>query len=203
MEKIKTNRWTPMIMAICVIAGIIIGSFFTSHFSGNRLSIINSGSNRLNNLLHIIDDQYVDEVNVDSLVDLAIPQILSDLDPHSTYIPAKDVQAAEDDLKGSFSGVGIEFTIREDTIHVQNVIDNGPSERAGILAGDKIVAIDGKPFVGKVVTNSEAMKRLKGPKDTKVKIGVVRYGSKDIKTFEVTRGEIPQKSISSTYGRIG
>ena len=199
MEKIKTNRWTPMIMAICVIAGIIIGSFFTSHFSGNRLSIINSGSNRLNNLLHIIDDQYVDEVNVDSLVDLAIPQILSDLDPHSTYIPAKDVQAAEDDLKGSFSGVGIEFTIREDTIHVQNVIENGPSEKAGILAGDKIVAIDGKPFVGKVVTNSEAMKRLKGPKDTKVKIGVVRYGSKDIKTFEVTRGEIPQKSISSTY----
>ena len=199
MEKIKTNRWTPMIMAICVIAGIIIGSFFTSHFSGNRLSIINSGSNRLNNLLHIIDDQYVDEVNVDSLVDLAIPQILSDLDPHSTYIPAKDVQAAEDDLKGSFSGVGIEFTIREDTIHVQNVIDNGPSERAGILAGDKIVAIDGKPFVGKVVTNSEAMKRLKGPKDTKVKIGVVRYGSKGVKTFEVTRGEIPQKSISSTY----
>lgn len=103
----------------------------------------------MSNLLHIIDDQYVDEVNIDSLVDLAIPKILSELDPHSVYMTAKEVQAASDELKGSFSGVGIEFVIRQDTIRVQNVIKNGPAERAGILAGDKIVAIDGKPFVGK------------------------------------------------------
>ena len=199
MEQKKNNRWMPLIMALCVIVGIFIGTFYANHFSGNRLNIINSGSNRLNNLLHIIDDQYVDKVNIDSLVDNAIPQILGELDPHSVYINAKDVQAANDDLKGSFSGVGIEFTIRQDTIHVQNVIKNGPADRAGILAGDKIVSVDDKPFVGKTVTNEEAMRRLKGPKDTKVKIGVKRYGQKDIKTFTVTRGEIPTKSISATY----
>lgn len=188
-----------MLMALCVVIGILIGTFYANHFSGNRLNIINSGSNRLSNLLHIIDDQYVDKVNIDSLVDMAIPQILSDLDPHSAYISAKDAQSETDKLKGSFSGVGIEFTIRKDTIHVQNVVKNGPAQRAGLLAGDKIVSVDGKPFVGKIVTQDEAMRRLKGPKDTKVKIGVVRYGQKAVKYFTVTRGDIPQKSIAATY----
>ena len=195
----KSNRFMPLIMAVCVIIGIMIGSFYANHFSGNRLNIINSGSNRLSNLLHLIDDQYVDKVNIDSLVDVAIPQILADLDPHSVYISAKDAQAVADDLKGSFSGVGIEFTIRKDTIHVQNVVKNGPAQCAGILAGDKIVSVDGKPFVGKIVTNEEAMRRLKGPKDTKVKLGVMRYGQKAVKYFTVTRGDIPQKSITATY----
>lgn len=199
MNMKKSNRFMPLIMAICVIIGIMIGSFYANHFSGNRLNIINSGSNRLSNLLHLIDDQYVDKVNIDSLVDVAIPQILADLDPHSVYISAKDAQAVADDLKGSFSGVGIEFTIRKDTIHVQNVVKNGPAQRAGILAGDKIVSVDGKPFVGKIVTNEEAMRRLKGPKDTKVKLGVMRYGQKAVKYFTVTRGDIPQKSITATY----
>lgn len=199
MKPNKSNRMMPLLMALCVIIGIVIGTFYANHFSGNRLNIINSGSNRLNNLLHIIDDQYVDAVNIDSLVDKAIPQILSDLDPHSVYISAKDVQQATDDLKGSFSGVGIEFVIRNDTIHVQGVIKNGPAEQAGILAGDKIVSVDGKPFVGKQVTNEEAMRRLKGPKDTKVKIGVQRYGQKAIKYYTITRGDIPQKSISAAY----
>lgn len=199
MNMKKSNRFMPLIMAVCVIIGIMIGSFYANHFSGNRLNIINSGSNRLSNLLHLIDDQYVDKVNIDSLVDVAIPQILADLDPHSVYISAKDAQAVADDLKGSFSGVGIEFTIRKDTIHVQNVVKNGPAQRAGILAGDKIVSVDGKPFVGKIVTNEEAMRRLKGPKDTKVKLGVMRYGQKAVKYFTVTRGDIPQKSITATY----
>ena len=199
MNKNKSNRFMPFIMALCVVIGIIIGTFFSNHFAGNRLNVINSGSNRLNNLLHLIDDQYVDAVNIDSLVDKAIPQILAELDPHSVYISAKDAAQANDDLKGSFSGVGIEFVIRQDTIHVQNVIQNGPAEKAGLLAGDKIVAVDGKPFVGKIVTNQEAMRRLKGPKDTKVKIGVVRYGSKKVQTFTVTRGEIPTKSVTAAY----
>lgn len=199
MKPNKSNRLTPLLMALCVVIGILVGTFYANHFSGNRLNIINSGSNRLNNLLHIIDDQYVDKVNIDSLVDKAIPQILADLDPHSVYISAKDVQQATDDLKCSFSGVGIEFVIRDDTIRVQGVVKNGPAEQAGILAGDKIVSVDGKPFVGKVVTNSEAMRRLKGPKDTKVKIGVVRYGQKKVKQFTITRGDIPQKSISAAY----
>ncbi len=199
VNKNKSNRYMPFFMALCVVLGIVIGSFLSNHFSGNRLNIVNSGSNRLNNLLHIINDQYVDTVNIDSLVDKAIPLILSELDPHSVYISAKDVQAANDDLKGSFSGVGISFVIREDTIHIQNVIQNGPAEKAGLLAGDKIVTVDDKPFVGKIVTNQEAQRRLKGPKDTKVKIGVVRYGSKKVHTFSVTRGEIPTKSVSACY----
>ncbi len=199
MKPQKSNRLMPLLMAFCVVLGIMIGTFYANHFSGNRLNIINSGSNRINNLLHIIDDQYVDAVNIDSLVDKAIPQILADLDPHSVYISARDVQQVNDDLKGSFSGVGIEFVIREDTIHIQGVIKNGPAEQAGILAGDKIVSVDGKPFVGKEVTNEEAMHRLKGPKDTKVKIGIIRYGHKGVKNFTITRGDIPQKSVSAVY----
>lgn len=199
MNMNKSNRFMPLLMALCVVIGILIGTFYANHFSGNRLNIINSGSNRLTNLLHIIDDQYVDKVNIDSLVDMAIPQILADLDPHSAYISAQNAQAENEKLKGSFSGVGIEFTIRRDTIHVQNVVKNGPAQRAGILAGDKIVSVDGKPFVGKVVTEDEAMRRLKGPKDTKVKIGVVRYGQKAVKYFTITRGDIPQKSVTATY----
>ena len=189
----------PLVMALCVVIGIMIGTFYANHFSGNRLNIINSGSSRLSNLLHIIDDQYVDSVNIDSLVEKAIPQILAELDPHSVYISAKDVQLATDDLKGSFSGVGIEFIIRDDTIRVQNVIKDGPANRAGLLAGDKIVSINGKPFVGKIVTNEEAMHRLKGPKDSKVLIGVKRFGENGVKVFTVTRGDISVNSISACY----
>ena len=188
-----------MLMALCIVIGLVVGSFYANHFSGNKLNIINSGSNRISNLLRIIDDQYVDKVNIDSLVDNAIPRLLEELDPHSVYINAKDAQLDDEDLKGSFSGVGIEFTIREDTLHVQNVISNGPAERAGVLAGDKLVSVDDSAFVGKIVTNEEAQKRLKGPKDTKVKIGVLRYGSKDVKYFTITRGEIPMKSVTAAY----
>lgn len=195
----KSSRFMPMMMAICVVIGILIGTFYANHFSGNRLSIINSSSNKLNNLLHIISDQYVDTVNVNDLVEKAMPQILGELDPHSVYISAKDVQIANDDLRGSFSGVGIEFTIRHDTLHVQQVISNGPAERAGVIAGDKIVTVDDKPFTGKTLTNEEAMHRLKGPKDTKVKLGVMRYHEKKIRTIIVTRGEIPTKSVTATY----
>ena len=193
------NRFSPLMMALCVVIGILIGTFYANHFSGNRLSIINSSSNKLNNLLHIIDDQYVDTVNVNDLVEKAMPQILAELDPHSVYISAKDVQQANDDLRGSFSGVGIEFTIRQDTLHVQQVINNGPAERAGVIAGDKIVMVDDKPFTGKTLTNEEAMHRLKGPKDTKVKLGILRYGETKVRSITVTRGEIPTKSVTATY----
>ena len=195
----KSNRFTPIWMALCVVLGILVGTFYANHFSGHRLSIINSSGNKLNNLLHIVDDQYVDTININDVVEKAMPQILSELDPHSVYIGAKDVQIANDDLKGSFSGVGIEFTIRNDTVRVQNVIGNGPAERAGLIAGDKIVEVDDSPFVGKIVTNEEAMHRLKGPKDTKVKLGIVRYGEKNMRHITVTRGEIPTKSVTASY----
>ena len=199
MNEKKKNRYMPLIMALCVVFGIFIGTFYANHFTGNRLSIINSGSNKLNNLLHIIDAQYVDTVDVNDLVEKAVPQILSELDPHSVYIAAKDVQIANDDLRGSFSGVGIEFTIRQDTLHVQQVIGNGPAEKAGVIAGDKIVMVDDKPFTGKTLTNEVAIHTLKGPKDTKVKLGVMRYGEKKVRNIVVTRGEIPTKSVTAVY----
>ena len=199
MSKNKSNRFTPFWMAICVVIGILVGTFYANHFSGNRLNIINSSGNKLNNLLHIIDDQYVDTVNINDLVEKAMPQILAELDPHSVYITARDGEIANDDLRGSFFGIGIEFVIRQDTIRVQNVIGNGPAERAGVLAGDKIVDVDDSSFVGKICTNEEAMHRLKGPKDTKVKLGVLRYGEQKIRHITITRGEIPTKSVTSCY----
>ena len=199
MSKNKSNRFVPLWTAVCMVIGIFVGTFYANHFSGNRLNIINSSGNKLNNLLHIIDDQYVDTVNINDLVEKAMPQILSELDPHSVYITAREGEIANDDLRGSFFGIGIEFVIRQDTIRVQNVIGNGPAERAGVLAGDKIVEVDDSAFVGKICTNEEAMHRLKGPKDTKVKLGIIRYGEKKVRHITITRGEIPTKSVTSCY----
>ena len=168
MNEKKNNRFMPILMAISVVVGILIGTFYANHFSGNRLSIINSGSNKLNNLLRLVDDQYVDTVNVNDLVEKAMP-------------------------------VGIEFIIRQDTLHVQNVIKNGPAERAGVIAGDMIVKVDDKNFTGKTLTNEEAMHKLKGPKDTKVKLGILRNKEKTIRNFVVTRGDIPTKSVTAAY----
>lgn len=195
----RKNRFIPIIIACSVIVGIIIGTFFANRFAGNRLNIINSSSNKLNDLLHIIDDQYVDTVDIASIVEQSMPKILEELDPHSIYISAKDAKTSNDDLKGSFSGVGVQFTIREDTVRITNIIKGGPSEKVGLLAGDKIVSVDDKPYVGKVVTNEETLHRLKGEKGTKVKIGVLRHGQAKPISFTVVRGDIPLKSIDATY----
>lgn len=197
--KNNNTRFIPFLLAICLIAGIAIGTFYANHFSGNKLGIINTSSNKLNALLRIINDQYVDTVNMGELVEEAMPQILSELDPHSSYIPAKDLEVVNADLKGSFSGIGIQFTIQNDTIHVNSVIQGGPSEKVGLMAGDRIVEVDDSAFVGKIVTNSEAMKRLKGEKGSKVKLGVYRPGEKDLLHFTVIRGNIPVKSIDAAY----
>lgn len=193
------NKLIPFLMAICLVAGILIGTFYTNHFSGNKLGIINTSSNKLNALLHIIDEQYVDTVNMFNLVEEAMPQILAELDPHSSYIPAKDLEAVNSDLKGSFSGIGVQFTIQDDTIHINSVIPGGPSEKVGLLAGDRIVEVDDSSFVGKIVTNEEAMRRLKGEKGSKVKLGIYRPGEKDILHFTIVRGNIPVKSIDAAY----
>lgn len=193
------NRLMPFLLAICLVAGILIGTFYTNHFSGNKLGIINTSSNKLNALLHIIDEQYVDTVSMFNLVEEAMPQILAELDPHSSYIPAKDLEAVNSDLKGSFSGIGVQFTIQDDTIHINSVIQGGPSEKVGLLAGDRIVEVDDSSFVGKIVTNAEAMRRLKGEKGSKVKLGIYRPGEKEILHFTVVRGDIPVKSIDAAY----
>ena len=134
MSTKNTSRFMPLIIAISVVAGILIGTFYARHFAGNKLGIINSSSNKLNALLRVIDDQYVDTVNMTDLVEKAMPQILAELDPHSTYIPAQKLEEVNSELEGSFSGIGIQFTIQEDDTRKQRdsrrtVRESGPDGR--------------------------------------------------------------------------
>ena len=195
------NRYIPIIIAVSIVAGIFIGTFYAKRYADPRQQIgaIAPTSNKLNGLLRIINDQYVDTVNMIDLVEDVMPKVLGELDPHSSYIPAKDLQAVNDELKGSFSGIGIQFSIEQDTIHISNVIPGGPSEKVGLMPGDRIVEIDDSAFVGKIVTNHESMKRLKGPKGSEVKLGVFRHGEKELLHFTIIRGDIPVKSIDATY----
>lgn len=201
MNQDKKNRFLPVIIAVSIVAGILIGTFYANRFSPQKqgAGLTYASSNKLNGLLRIINDQYVDTVNIGELIEDAMPQILGELDPHSSYIPAKDLQTVNDDLRGSFSGIGVQFTIQQDTIHINSVIPGGPSEKVGIMAGDRIVEIDDSAFVGKIVTNSESMKRLKGPKGSEVKLGIWRQGEKEILDFTIVRGDIPVKSIDAAY----
>ena len=199
MKNKRSTHFVPLFVSIAVIIGIVIGTLCSNYFSGGRLSIINTSSNKINDLLHYIDDQYVDSVDIATLVESAMPQILSELDPHSTYISAKDAEEVTNDLKGSFSGIGVRFSIHDDTIHISNVIKGGPSEKVGLMGGDRIVSIDGESFVGDSVTNQEAMRRLKGTKGTEISLGVKRNGEPDILKFNIVRGDIPTKSVEATY----
>lgn len=199
MKKESTYRYTPILVAIGVVVGILTGSFYASHFSGQRLNIINNSTEKINSLFHIIDDQYVDDVKIDDLVESAMPAILAKLDPHSVYIPASEAKSSMEDLQGSFSGVGVQFMIYKDTVRVVKVIAGGPSEHVGVRAGDRIVAIDGKPFTGKVATNDETRKRLKGAAETQVRLTVVRSGEAKPLNFTVTRGDVPVQSIDLSY----
>ena len=193
-------RYIPILIAVSIVAGIFIGTFYANRFSSSPQGIGMTGSsNKINGLLRIIEDQYVDTVNMSELIDDAMPQILRELDPHSSYIPAKDLQAVNDDLRGSFSGIGVQFTIQQDTIHISDVISGGPSEKVGIMPGDRIVEIDDSLFVGKIVTNTESMKRLKGPKGSEVKLGILRQGEKELLHFTIIRDDIPNKSIKAAY----
>lgn len=194
-----SSRFTPVIIAISVVAGILIGTFYAKHYGGNKLGIINGSSNKLNALLHVIDDQYVDTVDMSQLVENAMPQILAELDPHSTYIPAQKLEEVNSELEGSFSGVGIQFTIQEDTIHVNSVVSGGPAEKVGLMAGDRIVMVDDSLFVGKGLTNEKAMRTLKGPKGSQVKLSVKRITEKELLDFVVIRGDIPQNTIDAAY----
>lgn len=199
MTSKNTSRFTPLIIAISIVAGIIIGTFYAKHYSGTKLGIINGSSNKLNALLRVIDDQYVDTVNMTDLVEKAMPQILAELDPHSTYIPAQNLEEVNSELEGSFSGVGIQFTIQEDTIHVNDVVAGGPAEKVGVMAGDRIVTVDDSLFVGKGLTNEKAMRSLKGPKGSEVKLGIKRATEKELLSFTIVRGDIPQNTIDAAY----
>ena len=199
MSTKNSSRFTPIIIAISVIIGILVGTFYAKHSNGNHLGIINGSSNKLNALLRIVEDQYVDTVNMSDLVEKAMPQILAELDPHSTYIPAKDLEEVTSELEGSFSGIGVSFTIQYDTVHINSVLQGSPAEKVGMLAGDRIVKVDDSLFVGKELTNELVMHKLKGPKDSQVKLSVKRFGEKELLDFTVTRGDIPQNTINAAY----
>ncbi len=194
-----TTRFLPIYIALAVVVGMFVGNFYANHFAGRRINLINTSSNKLSNLLHIIDDQYVDTVNMSDLVERSLPLILRELDPHSTYTNAADVESEMQALKGSFSGIGVQFYILDDTVRIVKVIDGGPSERVGLKAGDRIVAVDGKDFVGKDINEEEAKKHLKGPADSEVTLKIVRQGQKKPLQFKIQRGNVPVKSIDASY----
>lgn len=194
-----SSRLVPFGIAVVIVIGVWIGSFYSNHFSSQHVSFINTTSNKVSDLLHIIDERYVDTINLPEFVERAIPQILKELDPHSTYVTAKDVEESMQDLKGSFSGIGIRFTTYEDTVRVVHVIKGGPSERVGLRPGDRIVTIDGKTYVGKDVSNDKTIRLLKGPDRSEVTIGVKRLGEKELLSFKITRGTVPVKSIDASY----
>jgi carboxyl-terminal processing protease len=180
-----------------MVIGIALGTFTATRFGESKLNIINTGSNKINYLLQLIDYNYVDTVDVDSLVEVALPKIISELDPHSVYIPVKDVEASNEDLKGSFSGIGISFRMEHDSVTVMSVIHGGPAEKVGLLAGDRIISANGKNLCK--MQSTEVMKHLKGEKDTEVKLEVIRRKGKTPLTFTVVRGDIPVESVDASF----
>lgn len=183
----------PLIGALLFGGGIWIGSKFFSTRSGSKQV------DKLDLLMGLIKNNYVDEIDTDSLLESAIPDFMAKLDPHSAYIPASDFDDVNSELEESFSGIGISFTISNDTIVVLEVISGGPSERAGILAGDRIITVQDSLMSGTQLTNSRVMSALRGPKDSVVKLGIKRKNAPDLVDFEITRGEIPTNSVDASY----
>ena len=155
--------------------------------------------NKLNYVLLLLKSMYVDSIKTDELTEKIIPMVLEELDPHSTYVPKEDVDMANDDLEGSFSGIGVQFNIQNDTVMVVDVITGGPSEKVGIMPGDRIIEVNDTSFVGKDINNNKVVKTLRGEKDTKVKVGIKRNSSAETLYFNIIRGDIPVNSVDIAY----
>jgi len=196
----KGKVWIPVAMAGCIVVGLIVGNLISQR------SLIGSGNglymNKVNALMSLIDAKYVDSINQKQMVEDLLPKILGELDPHSVYISAEDRAAANEQIEGSFSGIGVQFNIYDDTIRVVSVINGGPSAKVGLLAGDRIIKINGKSFVGKSITSDMIMKILRGVKGTKVKVTVLRSHKRKIYTYTITRDDIPLYSVDAKY-KIG
>lgn len=192
------KRYTPALMVFCILTGIIIGIYITYDKLAHPL-LEYSRMNKVDELMELVHRNYVDSISMDEIIETAMPKILADLDPHSTYIPAKDLEAMNSDLKSSFSGIGVRFVIEQDTLHITDVIRGGPSEQVGLLAGDRLITVNDTLFVGDVCTNEAAMSKLKGPEGTNVKLGIKRYGNDQLLHFDIVRGDIPLESIEVAY----
>ncbi len=198
MEGKKINPYLPLLYAVLVAFGIVLGMLLT-HVGAGIFPRNAEGSGKVNEVIHYIDDNYVDTVKQSTLEEKAITGMLQQLDPHSVYIPASEFHAATDPLMGSFEGIGVQFRIEADTITVINTISGGPSEKVGIRAGDRIVKINDTLVAGKKITNAEVMKKLKGPKGTEVKVSVYRRGTTGLTDFNITRDVIPTYSLDIAY----
>lgn len=185
--------WIPLTVALAFVGGMLSTKGL---FVQDRSA---SGNNKLNTLLNIIGHEYVDAVDTDSLMETMYPQLLSGLDPHSVYIKAEDLEAVNSELEGSFSGIGITFNMLNDSINVLEVLSGGPSEKVGLLAGDRIVTINDSVVAGKKWSNEKVMSWLRGESGTKVRLGIRRSTSSELLPFEVTRGPIPVTSIDASY----
>lgn len=183
----------PLIIAISIVVGITVGNQFSNK------KYISNNDRKLNTILNMVSDGYVDTVDVNEIIEQTIPQLLSNLDPHTVYIPAKDLTDVNNELDGSFSGIGVSFFIMNDTVRIVEVLSGGPSEKAGLIAGDKIVSVNDTSFTGSTVTNQEVFKRLRGKKGSSIKLGIKRNTSDKTLYFDLTRGDIPVNSIDAAY----
>lgn len=194
MKDIKRiSVWIPIIIALFFVAGMTVGGLLT------RNRGVSSANKKFATILNLIENEYVDKVNLDSLLEETLPQLLSNLDPHSSYIPKADLQGVNAELEGSFSGVGVQFMVNNDTVTVIEVVSGGPSEKVGLMAGDRIISVDGENIAGISITNDEVMKKLKGDAGTKVTLGIKRANSKKTLKFVITRGPVPVTTIDSSY----
>lgn len=193
--RIKHNSiiWYPLVISLSIIAGILIGH----HISTQKFIL--DKDRKINAVLNLIQSEYVDSVDIHDLVERTIPEIIANLDPHSYYIPFSDVKDENDKLEGSISGVGVTFFMMEDTAHIEEVIPNGPAEKAGILSGDRIVSVDGESIIGANISSESIQKKIRGEKGTKVKLGIKRNSSKKPLSFIIVRGDIPINTVDVSY----
>lgn len=193
--RIKHNSiiWYPLVISIAIVLGIVIGNYIsTKKFTLDK-------DRKINAVLNLIQSEYVDSIDVKNLVEQAIPAIIGNLDPHSYYIPASDIRAENEKLDGSMSGIGVSFFMMNDTANVDQVIPNGPAEKVGMLAGDRIISVNGESIVGGTLTAEGIRSKIRGEKGTKVRIGVKRNTSKKTLTFTITRDDIPMNTIDVSY----
>lgn len=193
----------PTLTVLAVALGILVGSALTQKVNAQRI-VFQNGSwsieqSKVDRLLQLMSTAYVDELNIDSITDEAMADLVQKLDPHSAYIPKEDLEMVNSDLAGSFSGIGVQFTIQQDTVRIVAVISGGPCAGVGVLAGDKLISVDDSAFVGKKMNNEKVMKTLRGPKGTQVKLGVLRAGVGEPLYFTVTRGDIPVTSVDAKF----
>lgn len=193
------KKYLPLILGVAIAAGIYIGGKLNFSDTSDRLFTSNSKKDKLNRLIDYIDYEYIDDVNTDSIVDVTVNGILNNLDPHSVYIPKEDMERVTDNMKGDFVGIGINFYTYKDTITVIRTIEGGPSEKAGIIGGDRIIMANGDSIFGKDFSNNDIIKKLKGPINTLVDLKVYRRGEPKLLDFTVKRNHIPIRSVDAAY----